>query len=152
MSDANDNSDMIVKHVKHPRACGHVCAYAQIKPNEWLSEAIDLNFAVLTAVYLPENWREAPVSIVGGFAGDDGVVRWAEHLVSLSGSEVATKAMKGDRIVVLSSQADFSGIRFVKIRSGTVDRPVSQPTGAVVTLLLRDAPQSGPYVPPQHHG
>ena len=144
-------SDGSALKVKFPKACGHAVAKAVILPGESLSEPVDVLFGAIGGLYIPEEFTLAPVTLVAGWCGHDGIVVWAD-LVTPRGTELTTEAIAGPKIVLFNRAANFDPVRFLRVRSGTAAKKIPQVNGAVLQLLLRDAPQSGPYSPPSPHG
>jgi hypothetical protein len=103
-----------------------------IANGESLSAAGDLGPACLSAILMPASWTAADLTFQGSVDGttffnlyqSDNAGNDAEYLVGADAS----------RIIVVPL-ADWAGIRFLKVRSGTAGSPVAQGAARVLTLL-----------------
>lgn len=93
-----------------------------------LSGAIDLGAATLFGVQIPSSWTAASLTFQ---ASTDGVTY--SNLYDSVGTEIVA-SVAASQFVVMSIPAQWIGIRFLKIRSGTSGAPVNQ--GADRTLQI----------------
>lgn len=98
--------------------------------NATLSDPVDLDGTTLVGMILPDNWNTAPVTFQVSIDG----VNWF-NLVNQSGTLVQT-GQTGGRYYVFDQQP-LTGIRFIRLRSGTDSLPVPQTGDRVVLLVCR---------------
>ena len=98
--------------------------------NATLSDPVDLDGTTLVGMILPSNWDTAPVTFQVSLDG----VNWF-NLVTQSGTLVQT-GQTGGRYYVFEQQP-LTGIRFIRLRSGTDSSPVPQTGDRVVLLVCR---------------
>jgi hypothetical protein len=96
-----------------------------------LSGAIDLDGYTLCGIQMPSAWTTANLTFQ---VSADGAT-YAD-VYSDSGGEYTVTAA-ASRYIVLNP-ADFAGMRFLKVRSGTTGTPVNQ--GGARTMLLNVRP------------
>jgi len=99
-----------------------------------LSGGIDLGDKVLSAIIMPAAWTAAALSFQ---ASEDNGVTWL-NMFDDGGVEVqiaTVGAVAGQRIALDPSM--FSGVDFVKVRSGLSTAAVNQAADRVFTLVSR---------------
>lgn len=97
-----------------------------------LSGATDLGYATFCGFITPSGWTTAAVS----FAAATSLAGTYYPVLSASGAEITTGSVAASKWVALDP-ADFAGIRWLKIQSGTSAVPVNQSGGDIITLVLR---------------
>lgn len=95
-----------------------------------LSTGIDLGTARLSRIVIPAAWTAANITFQ---ASADGVT-YAD-LYDASGTEYTITVGGASRSIIVPL-ADFVGIRYVKVRSGTTGSPVNQGADRALTLVL----------------
>lgn len=99
-----------------------------------LSGAIDLGDYTLCGIIVPSGWSTATIS----FAASDSLAGTYYPVYSSSGAEVVTGSITGGTAVwVALDPADFAGIRYLKVRSGTSAAATNQSGGDTLTLVVR---------------
>lgn len=93
-----------------------------------LSGAIDLGMYRLSRVVMPAAWTAADLTVQ---ASHDGVTY--SNLYDSANTEYLIKAAAAREIVV--PNADFLGIRYLKLRSGTSGSAVNQGADRIITLV-----------------
>jgi len=104
-------------------------ATATIANGESLSAAVDLGTGRLAGIVMPAAWTAANLTFQ---TSPDGVT-WRDRYDWLGG-EVTVVAAAARSIQV--NLADWLGVRFLKVRSGTSGTPVNQGAERVLTLVL----------------
>lgn len=106
---------------------------ATIADSASLSGAVDLssNKGTLVAIQTPAGWTTAVITFQASYDGST----WC-NLYNASGVEVATGSIVASYYVALDP-ADFAGIRYLKVRSGTAAAAVAQAGGDTLQLVLR---------------
>lgn len=106
---------------------------ATISSGQSLSGAIDLESAGqgarLARIDMPPTWTAANLSFQASYDGTT-----YNNLFDSGGTEYAVTAAASAAIIV--PLADFLGIRFLKIRSGTSGTPVAQGADRALQLVL----------------
>lgn len=97
-----------------------------------LSGAVDLGPFTLCGLLLASTWDTNVIS----FAASTTLGGTYVPILSASGAEVATGSIAASKWIALDP-ADFAGIRFLKIRSGTSSAAVNQGDDTIVTLVVR---------------
>lgn len=95
-----------------------------------LTAAIDLGHGTLVEIRMPDEWTAADLTFDSG--GLDG----SSYLPIYDGGTERTVEVDADRAVRLTP-ADWAGIRYLKIRSGTGASPVNQGAERTLTLVTR---------------
>jgi len=95
-----------------------------------LSGAVDLAGAGLIRLQMPATWTAASITLQ---TSADGITY--QDLYDAFGVEYTIVAVQAHNIVL--SPADFIGMRYLKLRSGTSGAPVSQGGARVITLVIR---------------
>ena len=112
-----------------------VCS-AAIAADTYLTAAIDLEGEILTAVQIPAAWTAAGLTFQ---ASHDGTT--FANVYDSAGNELAltSAAIVASRFVVFAEAVKelFTGIRRVKIRSGTAATPVTQTALRTLQLITR---------------
>lgn len=103
---------------------------ATIANGQSLSDAIDLGGLRLVSIVMPSAWTAANLTFQ---VSHDGTTY--NNLYDAGGSEVTTTAA-ASRYIYLDP-AFWSGIRFLKVRSGTSGAAVAQGAERLVTLVCR---------------
>ncbi len=104
-------------------------ATATIANGQSLSAAINMyDIGALSAIHMPAAWTAADLTFQ---ASADGVTY--NNLYNDSGGEYTVTAAAARAIVV--NLADFLGIKFLKIRSGTSAVPVAQGADRSLSLV-----------------
>jgi len=100
-----------------------------------LSDAEDLGAGnVLVGLILPSGWTTAAVSFQASSAVDGTYV----VLQRADGSEISTGSVAASKYVAMGDfLPDLSGVRYLKLQSGTSGSPVAQAGGDIVTLVVR---------------
>lgn len=100
-----------------------------------LSDAEDLGAGnVLVGLILSSGWTTAAVSFQASSAVDGTYV----VLRRADGSEISTGSVAASKYVALGDfLPDLSGVRYIKLQSGTSGSPVAQAGGDIVTLVVR---------------
>jgi len=106
---------------------------ATIATGAALSGAIDLGGQLLCSIALPSGWTTASLTFQ---ASHDNVTY--RNVYSTDGTELTVTSATADRHVVLDP-ANFAGVQFVKIRSGTSGTPVNQTGGDDLILGLSNS-------------
>lgn len=108
---------------------------ATIADGASLSDAVDLGAGLsLVGIVVPSTWTAAPIS----FAASLTLVGTYYPLYTAAGAEVVTGSIAGGTAVWIAlDPADFAGIRYLKLRSGTVAAPVTQSGGDTLVLVVR---------------
>ena len=88
-------------------------------------------FCTAAVLVMPSAWTAADITFQGSIDGST-----FGNLFDDSGAEVVVKAGAG-RVIVLPA-ADFWGLRWIKVRSGTSTSPVNQSAQRVLTILCRE--------------
>ena len=95
-----------------------------------VSNAIDIGELGLCAIVTPSTWTAANLTFQGSV---DGVTFF--DVYDSSGTELQITAAASRHIML--SPANFAGIRFLKVRSGTTGTPVNQGGDRVLIPLAR---------------
>lgn len=103
-----------------------------ILDTESLSDAEDLGDYTLCGILLPSGWDTNAISFATSTAIDGTYV----PIYTAAGAEVATGNVVASTWVALDP-ADFAGVRFLKLRSGTSAAAVAQSGTVVLTLACR---------------
>jgi len=114
----------------HVKSAGQVA----IAGGQSLSGPINLGDRILCAVLMPDEWTAAGITVQ---ASDDHGVTWKD-MYDASGREVempAASASPGQRISINSSL--FSGVDFLRFRSGTGALPVAQEADRTLAIISR---------------
>ena len=99
-----------------------------------LSDAADLGDETLCGVIVPSTWSTAAISFLAATT----LTGTYYPLYSASGAEVVTGSITGGTAVwVALDPADFAGVRYLKVRSGTSAAAVNQSGGDTLTLVTR---------------
>lgn len=93
-----------------------------------LSDALNLGGNILLGFYMPASWTTAAVTFA---ASEDGVTY---SPVVKDGSELSVTAAAGQYIVLFP--ADFMGIRYLRLRSGTSSAAVNQGAARDLTIIV----------------
>lgn len=89
--------------------------------------------ASLCGIIVPSTWSTAALSFA---ASADNSTFYPMY--NASGAELATGSITGGTAVwVALDPADFAGVPYIKVRSGTVGAAVNQSGGDVLTLVYR---------------
>jgi len=96
-----------------------------------LSSAADLMGSVLVGIVMPAAWTAANLTFQ---ASANGTIY--NNLYDDSGNEVGATAAV-DRFIAFDSNANFQGVRWVKVRSGTSGAAVTQAAIRTLTLVAR---------------
>jgi len=97
-----------------------------------LSGAIDLGNYTLCGVRTDSAWDGGAIS----FASSTAIGGTYVPVISASGAEVTTGSIAASKHAALDP-ADFVGVQFLKIQSGTSAAVVAQGDATVLTLVLR---------------
>src|SRR5262245_13251774 len=100
-----------------------------ISAGESLSDAVDCTSAQLVRIYMPDDWLDAPLTFE---VSSDNVRFRPVH--GHDGREVTMPCAPGAAILVGD---DFKALAWIKIRSGTRQRPIAQPADRVFTLVTQ---------------
>ena len=95
-----------------------------------LSGSADLGGTTLSGYIMPAAWTAADLTFQGSVDGAN-----FSDIYDSFGNEVS-HSVAASRFVALNP-ADFAGIRYLKIRSGTTGAPVNQAAERIVTLVTR---------------
>jgi len=98
-----------------------------------LSGAIDLGGQLLCSIALPSGWTTASITFQASH--DNATYR---NVYSTDGTELTVTTPAADRHIVLDP-ANFAGVQFVKIRSGTSGASVNQGGSRDLILGLRNS-------------
>ena len=99
-----------------------------------LSGAIDLERETLVGIRVDANgWSSAGLSFQ---AAPDSTAGTFGEVKDDSGSNITVAALAAGDLVSFPP-TKFTGVRFLKVRSGTVGSPVSQGADRVLTLITR---------------
>jgi hypothetical protein len=100
-----------------------------------LSAEVDLGLGrSLVGIIVPSTWTTAVLS----FAASPTSGGTFYPLYNAAGSEVVTGSIAGGTAVwVALDPADFAGVRYLKVRSGTNAAPVNQAGADTLTLITR---------------
>lgn len=96
-----------------------------------VSDVHDLGGLVPVGLFIPAAWTAASITFL---VSPDGTTYY--DMFDAAGTEYAV-IVAVDRFIVLDPTA-FSGIPFMKIRSGTKATPVNQGAARTIQLCLRD--------------
>lgn len=98
-----------------------------------LSGAADLSSqsGTLVAIQTPSGWTSAVMTFQASFDGTT-----YGNLYNSAGAEVTTGSIAASTYVALDP-ADFAGVRYLKVRSGTSGTAVNQSSGDILQLVLR---------------
>lgn len=102
-----------------------------IANNASLSGAMSLGEGGIVGIYMPADWTAASLTFAAALS-EDGTFN---PVYDQDGTEL-TVAADADRYIVLNP-ADFAGIRFMKIRSGTSGSAVTQGGARVLEVITR---------------
>jgi len=110
---------------------------ATIAASASLSNAIDVGDGGLVALMLPSGWTTALITFL---ANDDLINGTYVPVFDGSGTGlvltvVATAGVASQYIVL--NPGTFSGLRYIKIQSGTVGSPVVQSSTVVIKTMVR---------------
>jgi len=94
-----------------------------------LSPAIDLALGRLTRIIMPAAWDTANLTFQTSMDG----VTWNNFYDSYGTEYTVTAAAARSILIPL---ADFIGVQFIKIRSGTNASPVNQTADRALTLVV----------------
>lgn len=103
---------------------------ATIASSGSLSGAVDLRGTTLSGYIMPSAWTTADLTFQGSVDGTN-----FSALYDSFGNEI-NHPVAASRFVALNP-ADFAGIRYLKIRSGTTGTPVNQAAERIITLVTR---------------
>lgn len=95
-----------------------------------LSDAVDLGDKVLCAIQMPDAWTTASLTLQASYDG----VTFAD--VS-AGGEYEVSSVAASKFLLLHTSYVFTGIRYLKIRSGTSGTPVNQGADRTLQLMVR---------------
>jgi hypothetical protein len=95
-----------------------------------LSASIDLAGKALVGIYMSAAWTAASMTFQGSL---DGVTFF--DIYDSTGSERLVQPVAGKHMAL--SAADWIGVRYIKLRSGTSATPVAQGADRVLTLVTR---------------
>lgn len=109
-----------------------VTTTATIENGASLSDAIDCSLGRLAHIEMPASWTTANLTLQASDALDGTY----NNLYDSFGTEYAIIAAASRSIIV--PLADFLGVRYLKVRSGTAGTPVNQ--GAEREIVLTLAP------------
>lgn len=105
---------------------------ATILSGESLSDVVDLKGYRLAALYMPSAWSTAAITFLSCPTIDGTFLP-----VYANGSEVS-EAVDVNRCIPIAANAPaLSPLRYIKLRSGTVDVAVTQEADRVITLSLK---------------
>jgi hypothetical protein len=123
--------------------CG--VASAQRVPSQWprtvdvtiaaggsLSAGVNFQGCTIARMTIPTITSAALTFQVSGTGGSD-----YKELFDFFGSAVSYPASTGN-VTVVMNPADWYGVRFLKVRSGTAASAVTQDGGAVITFTCKD--------------
>jgi hypothetical protein len=96
-----------------------------------LSNAIDLKENGLCGLYMPAAWDAADLTLVGATS----LSGTYQNVNDKDGTEMLIKAA-ASRFILLNP-ADFAGLRFLKLRSGTSGAAVAQTAARTISPMLR---------------
>lgn len=94
-----------------------------------LSDAIDLGFYRLARIEMPGAWTAADFTVQVSSDGSN-----FSNLYDATGAEYTIRAAASRAILV--SLADFLGVRFIRLRSGTSAAAVPQGADRAINLVL----------------
>lgn len=98
------------------------------------TDGVDLGDETLCGVIVPSTWSTAAISFLAATT----LTGTYYPLYSASGAEVVTGSITGGTAVwVALDPADFAGVRYLKVRSGTSAAAVNQSGGDTLTLVTR---------------
>lgn len=115
---------------------------ATIANGESLSGAVRIQYpdngndgyTTLCGIIVPSGWTTAVISFAAGLTVDGTFY----PVLTAAGAEVVTGSITGGTAVWIAlDPADFSGIPFIKIRSGTSAAAVNQSGSDSLTLVTR---------------
>jgi len=101
------------------------------------STAVDLGSRRLVGIVMPSipPWTAAPLSFLASWTGIEGPY---VHMMGTDGAYLSTAVMDKENTSWLALEpADFAGVRYLQIRSGTADAVVAQESESPLTLVLR---------------
>lgn len=106
---------------------------ATIADSASLSGAVDLSSfsGTLVAIQTPSGWTSAVLTFQASYDGTT-----YANLYNSAGAEVTTGTIAASYYVALDP-ADFAGIRYLKVRSGTSGSATNQSSGDTLQLILR---------------
>lgn len=92
------------------------------------------SYTTLCGIIVPSGWTTAVISFAAGLTAAGTFY----PVYNAAGAEVVTGSITGGTAVwVALDPADFAGIPFIKIRSGTAGAAVAQSGGDGLTLVVR---------------
>lgn len=97
-----------------------------------LSPEVDLGNFTLAGVIMPSGWDAANLTLQAKTANGT-----ATNVYDDSGSEVSITAA-ASRYILFWPALDLTGLRHIKVRSGTAATPVNQTADRTLTLILRE--------------
>lgn len=115
---------------------------ATIPPNQALSDGIDLGANTCFAFEMPEAWAGTALTFQSKAnlqeSGSGGTTEDWDNVYDDNGTELSV-TVAADRVVGLRrDQASvLSGIRFLRIRSGTSAAPVNQNPQRIIKVLVK---------------
>lgn len=95
-----------------------------------LSATVDIGGTTLAGIVMPAAWDAANLTFQASHDGTS----FNNLYDALGGEKTVTAA--ASRFIALDP-ADFAGVRYLKLRSGTSGTPVNQTVNRTVTLLSR---------------
>jgi hypothetical protein len=96
-----------------------------------LSPAADLSEQALLGIVMPAAWTAGDLTFQGSIDG----VTYGNMYFAHTDSECVVQAAAA-RFIQLDP-ADFSALRYIKVRSGTSGTPVNQAAARTITLIVR---------------
>ena len=96
-----------------------------------LSDAVNLQNLVLCHLVMPAAWTAAVLTFQVSWDGTE----W-NTLYASDGTEYTVQAAASRRIIL--PPADFVGVRYIKVRSGTQAAPVNQGAARTIGLISKD--------------
>jgi hypothetical protein len=94
-----------------------------------LSSVVELGAGKLVAIQMPAAWTAAALTFSASIDGTN-------YFDVYDGSTERNYSVDASRMLILQ-MADWIGIKFLKIRSGTSGTPVSQGADRTLTLLVQ---------------
>jgi len=111
--------------------CANETLSVSIAAGASLSDATNLYGLRLYAIAMPSNWTTANLTFQGSA---DGGTTWT-NMTDAYGNEISVTANVSSFIVLDLSQ--FSGLQYLKIRSGSSASPIAQAAARSLQLVLR---------------
>ncbi|MEI8342649.1 MAG: hypothetical protein WCH43_14090 [Verrucomicrobiota bacterium] len=103
---------------------------ATIASGQSLSDPIALGAKTLVAVAMPTTWTTAPLSFMASVDGTN----WLEVYTNV-GANLSLVAAAGR--LITTDISPWLGLNLIKVRSGSVDNPISQGADRVLGLVIK---------------